>query len=218
MTPPLDAPGSGHTPQKEPELAGFREALLVQHKKRVLALKRSLDEDLADIITARRIEVEGVVHGLRRDREKLLEEGLRANRRYETHQKNIYEMELRDLFSQALEKAVRSRLEAFRRSPRYGSALAALAAEAQTQENSAFPWVVLVEKGDALFLSRSLSPGGNIREVREELADVWGGLMLVETGEGGKNESGRIVDNTFRTRWRRLYPSFAFEAGLRDAL
>jgi hypothetical protein len=199
-------------PEKEPEdLAGFKEALLIQHKKRCLALKRSVDEDLADIITARRIEVEGVVYGLRRSREKRLEEGLKANVRHAKRRKKEYEAELRGVFFETLERTVRSRLEAFRRSPRYGEVLAALAEEAQlrththTNKDSAIHWVALVEKGDALFLPPSSR--GNIREVREELRDAWGGLVLVEAGGGG-----RIVDNTFHARWRRLSPSFAFDA------
>jgi vacuolar-type H+-ATPase subunit E/Vma4 len=203
-------------PLDEPEdLAGFKEALLIQHKKRCAALKRSVDDDLADMITARRIEVEGIVYGLRRRREKHLEEALQANSRYVKRQKKNYDAELQGIFFEALEEAVRSRLETFRRSPRYGSVLTALAAEAQgqaqaqaqAQENVSFPWVALVEKGDALFLSPSSR--GNIREVREELRDVWGGLVLVEAGGGG-----RIVDNTFRTRWRRLSSSFAFRPDL----
>ncbi|MDR2136880.1 MAG: hypothetical protein LBO68_01205 [Synergistaceae bacterium] len=205
-----DEPPGDRNPSKEPEdLIGFREALLVQHKKRCLALKRSVDEDLADIISARRIEVEGIVHGLRRSREKRLEEGLEANLRYSRHQKKVYEGELQDVFFEALEKEVRSRLKTFRRSPRYGAALAALAAEAQ--QNFAFPWVALVEKGDAPFLP--LSPRGNIQEVREELGDVWGGVVLVAAGG-----CGRIVDNTFRTRWRRLCLSSVFKVDLRGGL
>jgi vacuolar-type H+-ATPase subunit E/Vma4 len=197
-------------PLDEPEdLAGFKEALLVQHKKRCAALKRSVDDDLADMITARRIEVEGIVYGLRRRREKHLEEALQANSRYVKRQKKNYDAELQGIFFEALDEAVRSRLETFRRSPGYGAVLTALAAEAQgqAQENVSFPWVALVEKGDALLLSPSSR--GNIREVREELRDVWGGLVLVEADGGG-----RIVDNTFRTRWRRLSSSFAFKPDL----
>jgi vacuolar-type H+-ATPase subunit E/Vma4 len=66
------------------------------------------------------------------------------------------------------------------------------------------PSVVWVEKGDAVFLN----PGGNVLEVREGLKDVWGGLILTE-----KKERGKIVDNTFRTRWQRLRPFFAVELG-----
>ncbi|MDR1379831.1 MAG: hypothetical protein LBJ36_12395 [Synergistaceae bacterium] len=195
------------------DLVGFKEALLAQHKKRCLALKRSVDEDLADIITARRIEVERIVHSLRRSHEKHLEEVLKTNLHHVKRQKKSYEAELQDIFFETLEKAVRSRLETFRHSPRYGAVLEALAVEAQTciQGNSTLSWVALVEEGDALFLPPSSR--GNIREVREELWDVWGGLVLVEAGGGG-----RVVDNTFRARWKRLPSLFAFKPDLRDDL
>jgi hypothetical protein len=199
------------------DLIGFRNALLEQHKERYFALKRSVDDDLADIITARRLEVEGIVQAVRRFCETRLAEGLKANRRYEKLQKRMYAVELQNAFFRELEEAQQRRFEVFRRSPRYKDAMYALAAEAlenyglsiRTQGGKPpreLRLIALVEKGDAVFLP----PQENIVEIREELKDVWGGLALVEERKGG----GRLVDNTFRTRWRRLYPSFV--AGHRD--
>jgi vacuolar-type H+-ATPase subunit E/Vma4 len=183
-------------------LAGFKEALLTQHRERYLALKRSVDEDLADMIAARRLDVERIVYGLRRSCEKRLEEGLAANRRYINLKKRRDEMELQNSFFERLENGVREKIEIFRRSPGYGDAMKALAEEAL--ERLPAPSVAWVEKGDAVFLK----PEGNFLEVRETLQDVWGGLVLTEGKEGGK-----IVDNTFRTRWKRLYPFFVVESG-----
>jgi hypothetical protein len=192
------------------DLAGFKNALLAQHRERYLALKRSVDEDLADMITARRLQVERIVHDLRRSCEKLLDEGLKANRRRVELQKKAYKVELQDDVFEHLEKRVRARLEAFRRSPGYGDAMETLVAEAR--DVFPFPSIAWVEKGDSAFLK----PSGNVLEVREELQNAWGGLVLVEAKESESiwREGARLVDNTFRTRWRRLCPSFA--AGLGD--
>jgi vacuolar-type H+-ATPase subunit E/Vma4 len=183
------------------DLAGFKRALLDQHKERCLVLKRSVDEDLADMITARRLEVEGIVHNLRRSREKRLDEGLKANRRRVELQKKAFKIELQDNFFQRLDEEVRARVEAFRRSPPYGDAMRALAAEAE--EYLSLPSILWVEKGDSVFLK----PGSAL-EVREGLKDVWGGLLIEE------KESGRLIDNTFRTRWRRLRPFFIAKHGI----
>jgi hypothetical protein len=192
-------------------LEGFKKALLIQHRKRCLEMKREVDEDLADIITTRRIEVEKIVHDLRRSSEERLAGGLKNNRRYAELQKKICMSELQKGFFEHLEELVRSRMEAFRRSSRYESAMRNLALEALN--HFPFPAVALVERGDAGFLPVSVSvPGafgagpGAIREVREELRDVWGGLVLVEAG---KERRGKVLDNTFRTRWRRLHSAFA---------
>ena len=181
------------------DLAGFKEALLEQHKERCLVLKRSVDEDLADMITARRLQVERIVHNLGRSREKRLNEGLKANRRRVELQKKSYKIELQDSLIEFLEEKVRARLEAFRRSPRYGDAMKALLAEARGPMS--LPSIVWVENGDSAFLN----PDGSVLEVREGLKDVCGGLLI----EG--KESGRLVDNTFRTRWHRLRPFFIAE-------
>jgi vacuolar-type H+-ATPase subunit E/Vma4 len=183
------------------DLAGFKKALLAQHKERCLVLKRSVDEDLADMITARRIEVERIVYTLRRSREKRFDEGSRANRRHVELQKKAFKIELQDRLFGHLEKKVHADLAALRRSPRYEGVMRALITEAL--EILPFPSIVWVEKGDSVFLE----PGGNVSEIREGLEDVWGGL-LVEAKEGG-----RLVDNTFRTRWERLRPFFITELG-----
>jgi vacuolar-type H+-ATPase subunit E/Vma4 len=180
------------------DLAGFKEALLEQHKERCLVLKRSVDEDLADMITARRLQVERIVHNLGRSREKRLNEGLKANRRRIELQKKAYTIELQDSLIEFLEEKVRARLEAFRCSPRYGDAMKALLAQARGLMPLSIVWV---EKGDSVFLK----PDGSVLEVREGLKDVWGGLLIEE------KESGRLVDNTFRTRWHRLRPFFIAE-------
>jgi vacuolar-type H+-ATPase subunit E/Vma4 len=193
-----------------PELEGFKRALLLQHRKRCAEMKRRIDEDLADIITARRIEVEKIVYGLRRACEKHLSDGLRNNRRRAELQKKIRMSELQKGFFDHLEARVRSRAEAFRRSPRYESAMRNLALEAL--EHFPFPAAALVERGDAAFLSSLVAEGarrgaGEIREIREELRDVWGGLILTEAGK--ERVGGKLLDNTFRTRWRRLHAAFA---------
>jgi hypothetical protein len=187
-----------------PDLEGFKKALMIQHQERCLKMKREVDEDLADIITTRRIEVEKIVHDLRRSGEKRLAEGLKNNRRYAELQKKVRISELQKGFFEHLEELVRFRVEEFRRSDRYESAMRNLALEAL--EHFPFPAVALVERGDAAYLS-AFGAGGHrgIREVREELRDVWGGLVLAEAGK----ERGRLLDNTFRTRWRRLHTAFA---------
>ncbi|MDR3265188.1 MAG: hypothetical protein LBT15_04155 [Synergistaceae bacterium] len=207
--------------RQERDLSGFREALLAQHMERTLARKRVVDEEIADIITARRLEVEGVVHRLRRASADELNEGLSANRRYGESRTRFRRAELRDDFIARLEKSVAGRLRELRSAPGYGRILIALAVEAA--EVLSPPFVVLVEKGDAVFLTSETGfsdrTGNNpqasegstplafdfnrdVSEIREDLKDSWGGLVLV----GAK---GRLVDNTFRTRWKRLYPSFA---------
>ena len=188
------------------DLDGFKEALLKQHTERCLVLKRCVDEDLADIITVRRLEVERTVHNLRCSSEKRFEEGVKAHRRRMEFQKKAFKIELQDRFLERLEEKVRACLEIFRRSPQYGDAMKALIVEAETEgflsSAPSAPSVVWVEEGDSVFVR----PGEN-REVREGLKDVWGGLLIEEKG------SGRLVDNTFRTRWGRLRPFFIAEHG-----
>ncbi|MDR2529045.1 MAG: hypothetical protein LBD04_08525 [Synergistaceae bacterium] len=170
------------------DLSGFWKALLEQHQERRLTLKRVVDDDLADMITARRMEVEGIVHDLRRSAAMRLAEGLEANRRAEDRQKRACEAEIQEVFSRLVEEELRRLLEGFRRLPKYRDVMEALAKEALEVLPS--PSAVLVEKGDGVFLP----PWSVFREVREELEGVWGGLILVG--------DGRIVDNTFRTRGR----------------
>jgi vacuolar-type H+-ATPase subunit E/Vma4 len=182
------------------DLNGFEEALLAQHRERCLVLKRSVDEDLADIITMRRLEVERIVHNLRCSRKKRFDEGVKANRRRVELQKKTFKIGLQDRLFERLEEKVRVRLEIFRRSSRYGDVMKALIAEVEGFFSS--PSIVWVEEGDSVFLR-----SGGVLEVREGLKDVWGGLLIEE------KESGRLVDNTFRTRWRRLRPFFIAEHG-----
>jgi hypothetical protein len=198
-------------PDLNPNLEGFKKALLTQHQRRCLEIKREVDEDIADIITTRRIEVERMAHALRRSGEERLAGGLKNNRRRMELQKKICMSELQKSFFEHLEELVRLRVEEFRRSSRYESAMRNLAAEALAR--FPFPAIVLVEKGDAACLSSPDAAGvrGDIRdarkiqEIREDLRGVWGGLVLVEAGK----ERGRFLDNTLRTRWRRLHAVFA---------
>ncbi|MDR1049002.1 MAG: hypothetical protein LBL51_04535 [Synergistaceae bacterium] len=188
----------------EGKLEGFEKALRRQHEERCLALKRAVDEDLADIIAARRLEVENIVHSLRRVHGERLGEGLKENRRRAELRKKAYLSELEKAFLEALEDALRSRVEVFRRSPRYGDAMKRLALEAA--EAFPFPAIALVESGDAACLAAAAC--GGIVEIRESLRGKWGGLVLVEAGR----ERGRFLDNTLRTRWERLRPVFAVRA------
>ncbi|MDR3231283.1 MAG: hypothetical protein LBT65_07575 [Synergistaceae bacterium] len=181
------------------DLSGFREALAVQRMERTLALKRAVDEEIADIITARRLEVEGVVHRLRRASAAELNAGLSASRRYGERRMRSCRIELRNAFFERMEDRIAERLRELRSSRGYGQIMAALAKEAA--ENLSPPFVALVERGDAVFLRSD----GDIREVREDLENVWGGLVLTEA------EGRGLVDNTFRTRWKRLRPSLAGE-------
>jgi vacuolar-type H+-ATPase subunit E/Vma4 len=184
----------------EPDgLAGFKRALLEQHRKRHIALKWAADEDLANIIMARRLEVEGIVHSIRLGNEAKLRDGTRENQRRARLKKREYESELIEVFFEKIESALRLRLEEFRRSPEYGRAMEALAVEARELLGGG-PAVALVEKGEGVFL-RSLD-----LEVMEELVDCWGGLVMLSEGV---DKNGPLVDNTFKTRWKRLYPSFA---------
>jgi vacuolar-type H+-ATPase subunit E/Vma4 len=187
-------------------LEGFETALLRQHEERRLALKRTVDEDLADIIAARRLEVENIVHSLRRSREERLEEDLKENRRRAELRKKAYLSELERAFLETLEDALCSRVEILRRSPRYKDVMKGLALEAA--EGFPFPSVALVESGDAACLASCGAACPGIVEIRENLRDKWGGLVLVEAGK----ERGRFLDNTLRTRWERLRPVFAAKA------
>lgn len=188
------------------DLSDFRSALSFQFEERIQTLKRAVDEEMADIITARRMEVEGIVYRLRRAAAQRLNDGLRANRRYGERRAKAGEVGLRSDLMGRLEARISEGLRDFRRtSPReYEEVLRALAEEAS--EGLESPLVALVEKGDAGFL-KGRKEICDICEVREELEDVWGGLVLVEAGKG----ESRLVDNTFRTRWRRLYPAFLEE-------
>jgi hypothetical protein len=75
-------------------------------------------------------------------------------------------------------------------------------------EGFPFPAVALVERGDAACLDSCGTARASIVEIRENLKDKWGGLVLVEAGK----ERGRFLDNTLRTRWERLRPVFADQA------
>ncbi|MDR1873830.1 MAG: hypothetical protein LBQ90_02290 [Synergistaceae bacterium] len=194
---------------EERDLSGFREALTAQHMERSLALKRAVDEQIADMIMARRLEVEGIVHRLRCASKAGLSEGLSANRRHGELRMRSCRAELRNEFVELLENRIAGRLKALRSTREYGKTMEALAEEAS--EGLSPPFVALVEKGDAAFLRAR----GDIRELREELRDAWGGLVLIEADK----KMGRLVDNTFRTRWRRLYPFFSgFSGKLREHL
>lgn len=186
------------TEERPQDLSGFREALTAQYRERQRTLKRAMDDELADVIAARRLEVEGIVHRLRRSSEDLLREGQAADRRYLESRVRSCRAAMQNSFLVHLEKAILARVDALRLSGEYEDVMNLLASEAR--ERMGGPSVALVEKGDAVFLKAL----GDIREVREELEGVWGGLMLIGTEEQGK----RVVDNTFRTRWSRLCPGF----------
>ena len=176
------------------EFSGFKEAILEQYKARYVALKREADEEIADMIAARRIEVEKTVHELLVSCEKKLAEGLRANRRHAEFRVAAFHSEILTLLLSELEERAKARIGDLRGSERYGLVMRCLAEEADRVIQA--PVVALVEKGDAVHLKSCK----NIREVREELDGTWGGLMVVELA------GARLIDNTLRARWKRLSP------------
>jgi vacuolar-type H+-ATPase subunit E/Vma4 len=180
-------------------LAGFKRALLEQRDRRHAALKSAADDDLAGIITARRLEVERAVPSMRKRNQARLSEGIREYRRAAGLKKKECEPELMGFFLEKLEEAVRLRLKELRASGRYREVMEALAAEAQKILGPC--QAALVEKGDEDFLAFMTSPPRpDGFQVRGELEDSWGGLVMVGSG-------GRLVDNTLKTRWKRLSPS-----------
>ena len=188
------------------DLSKFEAVLWAQHEERCSALKRSVDEDLADIIMARRLDVEKRVHDSRRSCKKRYEEGVAANRRRIELRKKDLEADLRKALLKRMEEALKLRFEEFRLSPAYGQVMQYLFSEAR--EKFPLPSVLLLEKGDAVFLEAEGTIEGRAEEIREDLKDVWGGLVLVEA----RKTRGRVFDNTFRARWNRLLPFFAERA------
>ena len=176
------------------EFSGFKEAIIEQYKTRYLALKRQADEEIADMIAARRIEVEKTVHELLVSCERKLAEGLRANRRHAELRVAAFQSEILGVLLSELEERAKARIGDLRCSQRYGLVMRSLAEEADRVIQA--PVAALVEKGDAVHLKSCK----NIREVREELDGAWGGLMVVELA------GARLIDNTLRARWKRLSP------------
>lgn len=173
------------------DFQGFKAELLRQYGKRCQLLKRQVDEEIADTIMERRIAIEKTVHGLRTAHKKKLDMGLSANRRRaELHRSACFDA-IRSAVVSRLEEKLAARVADLRRSEWYAPLMRALALEAGAVFQA--PAVALVEPGDAIHLTTCPA----IREVREELNDVWGGLVLFD-------DRGRRVDNTLRTRWEAL--------------
>lgn len=173
------------------DFQGFKEALLRQYKERYLTLKRNVDEEIADTVMARRIDIERTVYGLRVAHKKKLEQGLLNNRRRAELQYAVFREELQISVLEEIERRMLIQIQALRLTDRYACIMKSLAEEASVLLRG--PAVALVEKGDADYLS----VGGHIREIREELESAWGGVVLVE-------KRGRRIDNTLHARWMLL--------------
>lgn len=173
------------------DLQGFKDALLRQYTERYRVRKRQIDEEIAETVMARRIEVERTVHELRVAHKKKLELGLLANRRRAELKNASFREELQAVAAAEVERRLCIEIEALRSSPRYCAVMRGLLSEASALLRG--PAVALVEGGDGGYLKA----GGHIQEIREELQGVWGGVILVE-------QRGRRIDNTLRARWTLL--------------
>ena len=176
------------------DISGFREALLEQAENRVLILKREADEEIAEMVASRRMEAEQAVHRLRVSQQNRLKEGLRSNRRRAEEDMMLIRAGILRHLAEALEERVGALLRDLRRSESYKDVMAVLMDEVKASLGPST--VILVEEGDAAALKFLR----NVKDVREELRDTWGGFVLLD------ERTSRVIDNTFHARWKRLLP------------
>ncbi|MBL3539267.1 hypothetical protein [Aminivibrio sp.] len=185
------------------DLESFKEALEREHLEKVRLLEMARDEEIADLIAARRLSVQKKVAALRKEQEdrfRLLAEETRKNA---SASATAFFLEAFSNLTASFGEELRKMAETLRISDRerYGRALSRLAEEAL--ECFGRPAVLLVEKGEGELLRKTAENGGLFDgvEIREANLNGWGGC-LAET----ENE---ILDNTLLTRWGRMSACFS---------
>ena len=182
------------TTGRQQELSGFIAELAEQARRRQALLKRQVDEELADTISERRIQVEKTLHRLHTSHDRLRRVGLKANRRTAERRMAEERDRLRTLLLKELEKRVVFKIRNLKGSEEYRLVLRALTQEAASVLGDAL--VVRVEKGDA----EALKDCACVAELQETLSDAWGGVCATDATKD------RVIDNSFRVRWKRLLP------------
>jgi hypothetical protein len=185
------------------DLESFKEALAREHLEKVRLLERNRDEEIADLIAARRLSVQKKVSALRKEQEERFRFLAAEKRKSASASAGAFFLgefsNLGTSFGEELRKMAET-LRSFDREG-YGRILARLAEEVLGACGR--PAVLLVEKGDAELLretagNRSLFEGVEIREAN---LNGWGGCRAETENE--------ILDNTLLTRWGRMSSRFS---------
>ena len=177
------------------DFEAIKEALVQEHTLRLDALRRKTEAQIAEMLSGKRFEVERQLEIIESEQ----------GERFSAFVKNG-KMRLRSRYREAFLKQVAAlfasvgslyhdRILRMKNDPgEYGDVLSALIAEGISLiGNDA---VALVETGESCVLDGRVLPC----RVREVSLERWGGCIL-ESCDGS-----RIVDNTLKTRWERMYP------------
>lgn len=176
------------------EFLEFERALEAEHRERLRGEEMQLDEELGEIVSVRRIEVEKEVTFRRETQQKKardLRESLKMELLRDLRQRLA--LEVQEILS-SLEIQVFDELQAFRGSREYEETLCLLAREGLSVVGDRA--LILVPTGEKKALIRALGEGVLVRET-EDLPD--GGCLVIRHPEGD-----HLVDNSLRTRWERL--------------
>ncbi|NLL37582.1 MAG: hypothetical protein GX256_08705 [Fretibacterium sp.] len=177
-------------------LSGFMKELAEQACERYVIWKREVDEELADRISERRIQVERTLRDLRLADERHRTEGLRSNRHRAEASFAEAREQLRARLFEELERRLLLRLQRLRSSGEYALVLQALIQEVTPSLEGEL--VMYAEKEDVERLKKENS--SLAERLSGTLNDVWGGVLIVDQA------TGRVLDNTFHSRWKRLEP------------
>lgn len=189
--------------QKEEDRSGFatfKQALEAEHRERLRGEEKQLDEELGEIVSARRIEVEKEVNR-RRETQKQKARELRESLKMELLRdlRQRLAREVQEMIS-SVEGQVFDELGALRGSPRYGEALCRLAREGFALVGAPAEVLVAPGEGDVLQIL------GEDILISETSSLSEGGCLVIRHPEGD-----RLVDNSLRSRWEHLVRELAKE-------
>ena len=185
------------------DLESFKDALGREHLEKVRLLERERDEEIADLLAARRLSVQKKVAALRKEQEDRFRFLAAEKRKNASASAGAFFLGEFSNLGASFGDELRKMAETLRTSDRerYGRVLSRLAEEAL--QYCGRPAVLLVERGDGELLREAAEKSGLFEgvEIREANLNGWGGCRAETENE--------ILDNTLLTRWGRMSSCFS---------
>ncbi|MBN1332407.1 MAG: hypothetical protein JW971_01475 [Synergistales bacterium] len=176
------------------DLEGFKKAIYHDHREALLELHRQMEKEVADELSATRMEVERNINNLRIQHEEQYRLMIdRENLLLEQKKREFLNHLVIEQYHKIQEKVFSELQEIRHNSDTYRPLLNQLIREAL--ELLGKEGLILVDRGDSSFVENQ-DPGGTIRET---ILDPNGGCIVLEPQEGKV-----VIDNTLFSRWTRM--------------
>lgn len=188
--------------ERDSDLEAFLRTFRAEGEKELKDIKEKAEEEIADIIALKRLEVESQVRKIREENE---EKALKYKKKLELklHQEILKKIEImqEELLSKVIKK-IEHRLDKLKSSPHYSQVIDFLLDELVQEMGPGA--VFYVPQSEAKRLSDS-----GLCVLPFDFKGPWGGCRAVD------EESKAVLENTFHVRLERLLPDIAREiAGL----